>query len=225
MQHHQSWFLGIIVVLLLFFILFMPILGVRMRGLLSPQVAVSNNVEQLTAENESLKARLAELAAVEKEMPTSTPNTVRAMVYSGYPFNFKNEMTLNAGIVDGVAIKDIVMFQKNLLGIIERSSIHSSVAQTIFDPNFKLHVRIGPSGYDALLVGGAYPMVESIAKDASVSAGDIVYSADSNVPYAMPLGEIANVSLAANNLFQEASLSFPYDMGMIQTVEIMKNVQ
>jgi cell shape-determining protein MreC len=225
MQYHQSWFLGIVAALLLFFIVFMPMFGVRVRELLGPQVATSNNSEQLAAENESLKARLAELTDVEKEMPTSTPNTVRAMVYSEYPFNFKNEMTLNAGITDNVAVKDIVMFQQNLVGIIESSSAHRSVAQTIFDPNFKLHVRIGPSGYDALLVGGAYPMVESIAKNASVSAGDIVYSADANVPYAMPLGEIANVSLAADNLFQEASLSFPYDMGMIQTVEIVKNAQ
>ena len=47
--------------------------------------------EQLMAENESLKAQLAELRVVADELPTSTPDTIHAMVYSDYPLNFKNE--------------------------------------------------------------------------------------------------------------------------------------
>jgi hypothetical protein len=42
------------------------------------------------------------------------------------------------------------------------------------------------------------------------------------MPYAMPVGEVADISLTPNSLFEEASLSFPYDMGMVQTVEIVK---
>jgi cell shape-determining protein MreC len=65
-------------------------------------------------------------------------------------------------------------------------------------------------------------MVESIVKTANISAGDVVYGADESVPYAIPIGEVADVALAQNSLFKEASLSFPYDMGTIQTVEIVK---
>ncbi len=222
MKHNQSWFLGIVIALLLFFIFFMPSIGVHFRELLGPQTMAPIGVEQLATENASLTARLAELTAIANELPSSTSGAVRAMVYSEYPFNFKNEITMNRGSQDGIAAGDTVLFDGSLIGTVIESTAHRSVAQTIFDPNFRLPVRIGSAGYDALLAGGPYPMVESIAKTASISAGDSVYSAGSAVPYATPIGKIANVALAPNNLFEEASLSFPYDVGTIQTVEIIK---
>jgi cell shape-determining protein MreC len=222
MQPRKSWFLGIVIVLLLFFIFLMPSLGMRLRGFLGPQAAPPDSAEQLAAENNSLKAQLAGLAVIAGEMPSSTPNAVRAMVYSDYPFNFKSDMTVNAGSEDGIAPGDAVLFEGNLVGIVAQSSESYSVVQTMFDPNFKLPVRIGTKGYDALLVGGSYPMAESIAKTATIAAGDVVTSAGTGVPYGIAVGTVQNVTLAANNLFEEASLSFPYDTGMIQTVEIVR---
>jgi len=222
MQLRTPWFLGIIIVLLLFFIFFMPSIGARLRALLGPEIMMPQNITELAAENESLKARLAELAVVANELPHVAPNATGAMVYSSYPFNFKNEMTVSAGSADGVSTGDAVLFEGNLVGTVTEAAAHRSLVQTIFDPNFKLPVRIGSAGYDALLTGGAYPMVESIAKTAKISTGDIVYGAGSSGPYAAPLGEIATISPAPDNLFQEASLSFPYDMSSVQAVEIVR---
>jgi cell shape-determining protein MreC len=222
MQRRTSWFLGIVITLLLFLIFFMPSVGMRLRGLLGPQVAAPSDAEQLAAENNSLAARLAELTVIANELPSRAPETVRAMVYSDYPFNFKNEMTVNVGTLDSVMVQDAVLFQGSLIGIIKESSARSSIVQTIFDPDFKLPVRIGARGYNALLTGGSYPMVESIAKIAAVAAGDIVVSAATGTPYGIAIGNVQNVAPAPDNLFKEASLSFPYDMGMVQTVEIVK---
>jgi cell shape-determining protein MreC len=222
MPARKSLFLGIVVVLLLFFIFFMPSLGMRLRGFLGPQAASPSDAERLAAENESLTAKLAEFDVISSELPTSTPNAVRAMVYSDYPLNFKNEFTVNAGAQDTVAVGDAVVFQGNLIGTVTQASVHSSVVQTIFDPNFKLPVKIGTRGYDALLAGGSYPMVESIAKTAGVTEGDIVMSAAPGMPYGIAIGTLGNITVAPDNLFEEASLSFPYDMGMVQTVEIVK---
>jgi cell shape-determining protein MreC len=222
MHPRTSWFLGIVIALLLFFIFFMPSVGAHLRELLGPQIATSENGAELAAENASLEARLAELAVVANELPTAPADTVQAMVYSNYPFNFKNEIAVAAGSGDGVAAHDAVLFEGNLVGVVAETAPHESLIQTIFDPDFKLPVRIGSAGYDALLTGGAYPMVESIAKTAKVSAGDIVYNAGSLGPYAAAVGEIANVATAPNNLFQEASLSFPYDMSNLQAVEIVR---
>jgi rod shape-determining protein MreC len=222
MKHNQSWFLAIVIVLLLFFIFFMPSVGIHMRELLGPQTTVPSDAEQLATENGLLAAQLAKLTVVANELPSSTPDTVRAMVYSEYPFNFKGEMTINAGVDEGIAGNDAVLFEGNLLGVVAESSAHSSVVQTIFDPNFRLPVRIGQAGYDALLAGGSYPMLQSIAKTASVSANDIVYSAGSPAPYATPIGKIASVALAPNNLFKTASLLLPYDVGTVQAVEIIR---
>ena len=222
MQPRKSWFLGIVIVLLLFLIFFMPSVGARMRGFLGPQTAAPNDAGQLAAENESLAAKLAELSVVADELPTSSPDTVRAMVYSSYPLNFKDELMVNAGTVDGVAAGDAVVFRSNLIGAVAQTSAHSSAVQTIFDPDFKLPVKIGAKGYDALLIGGSYPMIESIAKTAIVAQGDIVVSAAAGMPYGIAIGTIGNAALAPDSLFEEAPLSFPYDIGAVQTVEIVK---
>ena len=200
----------------------MPSVGAHLRELLGPQVTTSQSDAELAAENASLKTRLAELAVVANELPNAPTDTVRAMVYSNYPFNFKNEIAVNVGSADGVAARDAVLFEGNLVGVVTETATHRSLVQTIFDPDFKLPVRIGSAGYDALLTGGAYPMVESIAKTAKISAGDVVYNAGSLGPYAAAMGEIANVAMAPNNLFQEASLSFSYDMSSLQVVEIVR---
>jgi hypothetical protein len=42
------------------------------------------------------------------------------------------------------------------------------------------------------------------------------------MPYAMPVGEVGSIALTPDNLFEEASLAFPYDIGAIQAVEIVK---
>jgi len=222
MKHRQSWFLGVVVVLLLFFIFFMPSVGMKLRFLLGPQSLSFTSTDQLMAENESLSAKLSELSVVAGEVPHQTPDTVLAMAYSDYPFNFKDEITLNAGSDDGVAAHDAVLFGGNLIGFVSGLTAHRSVVQTVFDPNFKLQVRIGTKGYDALLVGGPYPMAESIAKTAVITSGDVIYNAAPNAPYAIPMGTVQNASLAPDNLFEQASLSLPYDRSGIQAVEIVK---
>ncbi len=222
MHRRAPWFLGIVIVLLLFFIFFMPTVGTRLRGLIGPQAASLGDAGKLAAENLLLKAQLAELSAIASEMPTSTPDSIRAMVYSDYPFNFKNELTVDVGSRDGVATRDAALFEGNLVGEVVSVSSDRSVVRTVFDPSFVLYVRIGTKGYDAFLVGGPYPAVQSIAKTADLAAGDAVYSADDSMPYAIAVGKVADVSISSNNVFKQASLAFPYDVGVIQTLEIVR---
>jgi cell shape-determining protein MreC len=221
-KRNQSWFFGIVIVLLLFFIFFMPSIGAKLRFLLGPQSPSPANADQLMAENESLSSKLSELSVVAGEVPHQAPDTILAMAYSDYPFNFKDEITVDAGSVDGVVAHDAVLFNGNLIGFISGLTAHRSVVQTIFDPDFKLQVRVGAKGYDALLAGGPYPMAESIVKTAVIAPGDVVYNAAPNAPYAVPVGTILNTSLAPDDLFEQASLSFPYDRSGIQAVEIVK---
>jgi len=75
---------------------------------------------------------------------------------------------------------------------------------------------------DALLVGGAYPKATSIAKTAAIANGDIVYTAAPGIPYALPVGIVNATDTSADNLFQEASLSFAYDINGVETVLIEK---
>jgi cell shape-determining protein MreC len=229
---NNRWVSGALIVILLFFIFFIPSFGWTVHAWLSPATggsAENNNASTsqadsptLAARNAALAAQLAALQVVASQLPTSTPNTIRAMVYSRYPLNFRNELLVNAGANEGVTSGTAVMFQGMLLGQVLKVFSDESLAQTIFDNNLKMPVRIGAHGIDGLLQGGADPMVGSIASTAAIASGDIVYSAAPGIPYAEPIAEVVATSTSADSLFQQATLSFPYNINDVETVLIMK---
>jgi cell shape-determining protein MreC len=224
---NNNWISGALIVILAALIFFAPSYGWTIRAWLSPSGAASGTASQaddqsFAAENDALKAQLDQLQVVASELPTSTSSEVRAMVYSRYPLNFKNELLVNAGSADGVAVGDGVVFQGMLVGQVKSVFAGSALIQTIFDNSLKMPVRIGSGGVDALLQGGSDPTVGSIASTAPVAPGDIVYSAAPGLPYGVPIAQVAATSTSADNLFQQATLEFPYDINNVETVLIMK---
>jgi rod shape-determining protein MreC len=212
---------GLCVVVLLF-VIFVPSYGWKFRQFFAASGAVSSDNQNVAAENETLKAELAQVQTLQAELPTSSSNDIRAMVYSRYPFNFKNELLVNAGTDQGVASGSAVFFQGMLVGQVQTVWRDTALVQTIFDNNFKMPVRIGAKGYDGLLQGSLYPVVGSIAKTSVVSPGDIVYAAGPGFPYGLPIGEVSATSTSADSLFGQASLNFTYDINSVQTVFIQK---
>ncbi len=219
----NTFLLGGLCAVLLLFIVFAPTYGARVRDFfVAGPAAAGVNGQSAAAENEVLKAQLAQLEVIQSELPTSTPHAVRAMVYSQYPFGFKNELMVDAGTNQGVAQGDAVLFQGVLVGQVVRVWSDGAAVQTVFDTSLRMPVRIGTKGYDGLLEGGLYPIVGSIAKSSAINPGDIVYSAVSGLPYGLPIAEVKATSTSADSLFQEASLGFVYDINRIQTVAIQK---
>lgn len=219
---NSHWVSGALIVILAALIFFAPSYGWDIRQFLSPSMSAPADTQSVDAQNETLKAEIAELQVVASQLPTSSPNEIRAMVYSRYPMNFKNELLLNAGTDDGVVTGDAVMFQGMLVGQIRAVFSDSAVVQTLFDQNLKMPVRIGSGGYDGLLQGGSDPSVVSVSTGAQIMAGDVLYSASPGLPYGLPIAEIAATSTSPDSLFQQASLSFPYDINTIETVFVMK---
>ena len=97
-----------------------------------------------------------------------------------------------------------------------------SIVQTIFDGDFKIPVKIGNSLYDGLLIGGISPKIGSISKKALINNGDVIIIADSAFPYGLPIGTIRDVKISSDNLFQEATIDFAYDMQNINSVLVQK---
>jgi rod shape-determining protein MreC len=183
----------------------------------------SGEAKQLIFENETMKAEVAKLRAVQSELSERASNYLIALVYSRYPFNFKNELLVNVGARDGVAPGSAVIFGGILIGEVERVFDGTSLIMTVFDNRFKLPVRIGDGGVQSLLQGGSSPKAALIPREAGITAGDIVYSASPNFPYGLPIGEITDVKISSDQLFNEAQLKFGYDANSIMTVLIEKN--
>jgi len=217
--------LGALIVLTALFIVFAPSYGWKLRTLLTPgnsATATSTESVNLTAQNEELSAKLAELQTIAAELPKASSSYLRAMVYSRYPLNFKNEILVNAGSNDGVVVGRAVAFEGILIGQVETVFPDSALVMTVFDDRFKLPVRVGSHGYDGLLQGGAYPTVDSIIKNAVLAPDDIVYAAGSSAPFGAPVGQVAATSTSPDSLFLQATLSFAYDMNDVQTVLIAR---
>ncbi len=222
-------FFYLLIVILLVVIVFFPSLGWRLRALLSPAIPVADN--KTAAAELALKAQLDQYAILASQLPAIPKEYVPATVYSRYPTNFRNQILVNAGTNQGVAAGRAVLIEIAgagnspsfiFVGRVQAAFANTAVVQTIFDPAFRMPVRIGTHGFDALFAGGSEPKTVSILKSATIQAGDAVVSADPAFPYGLPVASVHAVDIASDGLFQEAALDFPYDLNAIQAVLIQK---
>jgi cell shape-determining protein MreC len=224
-------FFYVLTVILLLIIIFLPSIGWKLHSWLAPSIPQDNG--GLAVENVALKAALAQYATVARALPDIPQNYIPAMVYSRYPTNFRSELLINAGTREGVTAGRAVVIEVAtpasaraglyvLIGKVQAAFGDTAVVQTVFDPAFRMPVRIGAKGYDALFAGGAAPKAASILKTASVQPGDVVSAADPALPYGLAVAEVAGVNISPDSLFQEAALNFQYDLNDIQAVLIQK---
>ena len=157
----------------------------------------------------------------EKALFEGNVKDLAVYVYSRYPFNFKNEIVVAAGLDKGVRNGAPVVFGDTLLGTVIEVFPESARVRTIFDSEYKIAVRIATSGIDALLVGGNQPRLTLISEDAQVNPGDPAYSAGTAAPYGLVLGKIENLYSSKDNLFREANLRVPYNLPDVHIVKIL----
>jgi cell shape-determining protein MreC len=216
---------GLFIFILVIAIFFLPAYGWQLRSWLSPSItsnAAQADSSSTLAENDALKAQLAELQVMQAQLPTTSTSTndIRAMVYSRYPLNFKNEILINVGSNGGVVVGAAALFQGILIGQVQKVFLNYAIVQTLFDDGVKMPIRIGSGGADGLLQGGSEPIIGSISNTAPIADGDVVYSAEAGLPYGLPIGTVATTSTSPDSLFQQATISFSYDLNSIQTVFI-----
>lgn len=177
----------------------------------------------LKEENEKLKAEIQKNAITDLKLLDQNSDRVKAVVFSTYPFNVKNEIVVSAGraqgIQEGLAA---VLGGEILVGKVKSVRVDSSVVQTLFDPGFETPIRIGDTAVDGLLVGGNRPKIVLIEKDKKVSQGDLIYTAVDSMPYGLKIGNILEIKNSPNTSFQEASLTVPFSVGDLRLVEILK---
>lgn len=219
----DSWVLVILIFLTAILVVLRPSYGWKLRNLIFQPLAPERDEYSLASENEALKAELAILKNIKSQIPEKPESYLRAIVYSRYPMNLKNELLVNAGRNEGVHAGQAVVFGKVLIGKVEKVFDDTALIETIFDNRFETTVRVGGAGVNALLQGGAMPKLSLIPKNADIKKGDIVYSASPSFPYGLTVSEVNEVKISSDQLFKEASLNFSYDINGVQTVLIAKN--
>ena len=163
-------------------------------------------INELYLENQSLKSRLT------ASLPEFRGDFKLAKVYSSYPFNDKNEIAINLGSADGIKESwPVVLGSDIVLGEVKKVFEHYSLVRTIFDPEWRLAVRIGENKINALLEGGVEPSLTTIDKNKVIKEGDFIYAVAKGFPYGALIGKVQNISSSPSSIFQEASLALPYN--------------
>lgn len=211
--------------LLAIFIIFKPRIGQLAQRFLT--VPLSEEGGQIfEKENAELRAEIAAFEAVRAQIKTGkSTEGINAVVYSRYPFNFRNELVIGAGSDDGVEKGDAVVFGKFIIGEVKDVYTGQSVARTVFDGKFQASVRVGISGYDALFRGGLEPILTLVPKDAVIKEGDIIYAVSPGFPYGFAMGEIGGAAPSDDRFFQAANVRVSYDVNLVKAVFVVDSRQ
>ena len=180
-----------------------------------------DEVLRLKQENENLRAQI-QLLKFNGQNSILNTNFITAKVFSTYPFNIKNKITINAGEKQGIKKSMVATVGENiLLGQVTDVFENFSVIQTIFDPAWQLPVRIGKKEINGLFKAGNEPKVILIEKEKQIQTDDIVYSASQEFPYGLKIGEVAEIKETAAGVFKEAVLKMPFNVGELREIKIL----
>lgn len=168
-----------------------------------------------------LRNKTAELRAFSSK---SESGAIAGYVYSVYPFNLKNEISVNVGSTSGVRLGGAATNKDGILiGKVISVSANSAIIRTVFDANFELPVYIGKTSVQGLLRGGTNPKINLIPKTSIVDVGEVVFSSSKDFPYGLVLGELGPVEVSGDSVFYEGELKLSYNLADIRTVYLQND--
>ena len=185
-----------------FTIFYSPITWIRSLALIEEEAALLREKNlQLAFQIESMRYllednnKLEELLDFQQESKmTILPARVTNMSASPYV----SSLSIDIGLESGVEENDPVITPKGIIGKTTIVGDNASIVQMINDVNFRLSVRIKPSGSTGImrwLDGGLY-LIKEVQKNANVNIGDkVVTSGFSDIfPNDLPVGEVVNIT-------------------------------
>ena len=140
--------------------------------------------------------RLEELLDFERESKmTILPARVINMSASPY---LSSSLSIDIGLESGVAENAPVITPKGIIGKTTIVGENAAIVQLINDVNFRLSVRIKPSGSTCILrwLDGDQYLIKEVQKNANVDIGNkVVTSGFSDIfPNDLPVGEVVNIT-------------------------------
>ena len=186
-----------------FTILYAPITWTRSMALIEEEAALlrSKNL-QLSFQVESMRYLLEENNRLEellyfKQESKMTILPARVINMSASPY-LSSSLSIDVGLDSGVEENDPVITPKGIIGKTTIVGDNASIVQMINDVNFRLSVRIKPSGSTGIMrwLDGVLYLIKEVQKNANVNIGDkVVTSGFSDIfPDDLPVGEVVNIT-------------------------------
>ncbi len=177
-------------------------------------------VSKLLMENQRLRFELEQIT----DSTVSTEDGYRrAHVYSRYPFNDREVISIDLGSNDGIAVgMPVVTTEQFFLGKVTAVRNRQSEVQTIFDSSWRSSVAIGESGNKAVLRGGQHLRLELIARTSNV-VGVQVFNIAPDFPFHQLIGTVEKITDHPGEPWQTGRVAVPYDAGNITEVLVVVN--
>ena len=186
-----------------FTIFYSPITWIRSMALIEEEAALLRGKNlQLSFQVESMRYlleennRLEELLDFQRESKM-TILPARVINMSASPF-LSSSLSIDVGLESGVEENDPVITPKGISGKTTIAGNNASIVQLINDVNFRLSVRIKPSGSTGIMrwLDSDLYLIKEVQKNANVNIGDkVVTSGFSDIfPDDLPVGEVVNIT-------------------------------
>jgi len=185
----------------------------------------NEELNSLKTENEILKAQIQKYQVFYSEKSSSSitstaRNLISARVFSNYPFNIKNILTVGAGSSAGVKNAAAATLSDNIfIGQVTEVFENYASVRTVFDPDWQLAVKIGADKINGLFKGGNEPKITLIEKPAKI--GDPVFTAGPGVPLDLKIGEISEIRESSGGVFKEAIIKVPYNINQLEEINLL----
>lgn len=204
--------------------------------------------EELAAENEALRRRVAELerdaiagqdAQRENERMKDLLGLAEARPELQYrdaavvrraSSNWTSDLTINRGTSGGVEAGDCIIDQYgHLIGVVTQADLNSSLVTTILDPTLELGGRIARTDEDAILKGDFSLMLEGLARlsylpeEARLVTGDQVITSGLGgvYPPGLAVGTVRSLITEEDGLTRYAQVEPAADIGGVQYVYVI----
>ncbi len=153
--------------------------------------ADSDLAQTLTEENARFRALL-------NVQPDEAKSVLTARIIADTGGTFVRSMVINAGRSDGVASGLPVLDDAGVIGRVVSAGFYSSRVLLLTDLNSRVPVKIGTTGYNAILAGDnkAQPKVIFLPAGSEISTGDLVTTSGHGgiFPPDLSVGEVSSIT-------------------------------
>ena len=134
-------------------------------------------------------------------------------------------IVIDGGNVDGIQKNQAVLTPKGVIGKTIEAGDKASIVQLITDTNFRLSVRILPSGATGIMrfINGNTAQIREVQKNVIINIGDkVVTSGFSDIyPVGLPVGTVGGVYEDRSSFQKMVNVSLPNDMSAFQYVFVI----
>lgn len=217
-------------------------------GWAQAQYDKSFRYEQLLAENETLRRRVAELeeagiagqdAVRENERMKDLLGLAEARPELQYrdaeivrrsSYNWSSDLTINRGTSGGVEVNDCVIDQYgHLIGVVTQADVNSARVTTILDPTLEVGGRVARTDEDAILKGDFSLMLDGLARlsylpeDTKLVTGDQVITSGLGgvYPSGLAVGTIRSLVVEEDGVTRYAQVEPAADIAGIRYVYVI----